>query len=123
MRRIITLALAGAVSLGGVAAADEHRDHRGHVERHENHGTYRGHDYHAYNHYSGPRYEHRGSYYYYGYHPYYGHRYFNHYRRPALIVENYAPRPGFIWISGQWYWDGREWLWQPGYYAPTGYAY
>src|SRR5262245_50219377 len=112
MRRLITLALAGAVSLGGVAAADEHRDHRGHVERHEHHGYYRGG--HAYNN----RY-----YYNYGYRPYYGHRYFNYYNRPALIVESYAPRPGYIWVNGWWYWAGVEWLWQPGHYEIGGYVY
>src|SRR5262245_61241200 len=124
MRRIITtLALLGAVSLSGVAAADDH--HRGHVG-HDRHGYYQrgGHAYFGYNRgYYAPRYGYRSGYYNYGYRPYYGHRYFNYYHRPALIVESYWPRPGFVWVNGWWYWGGVEWVWQPGYYRAIGYAY
>lgn len=45
-------------------------------------------------------------------------RYFDHYRRPALVVENYGPRDGYYWVVGQWTWNGYEWLWQPGHYEP-----
>jgi len=24
------------------------------------------------------------------------------------------PRPGAVWIDGEWVWDGRRWGWQPG---------
>ena len=24
------------------------------------------------------------------------------------------PRPGAVWIDGEWIWDGRRWGWQPG---------
>jgi hypothetical protein len=44
--------------------------------------------------------------------------YYNHYRRPALIVENYGAMPGYYWVPGQWSWSGYEWLWQPGHYQP-----
>lgn len=44
--------------------------------------------------------------------------YYNYYRRPTLIVENYAPMNGYYWVAGQWSWDGYEWTWQPGHYQP-----
>lgn len=44
--------------------------------------------------------------------------YYNYYRRPALIVENYGAMPGYYWVAGQWSWNGYEWLWQPGHYEP-----
>jgi hypothetical protein len=44
--------------------------------------------------------------------------YYNYYRRPALIVENYGAMPGYYWVAGQWTWNGYEWLWQPGHYEP-----
>ena len=50
--------------------------------------------------------------------PFIGHRYFDYYRRPSLIIENYGPRDGYYWVPGQWTWDGYEWLWQPGHYEP-----
>ncbi len=43
-------------------------------------------------------------------------RYRNYYQRPAVIVENYDPVPGYIWIQGRWNWDGYEWQWIPGHY-------
>lgn len=45
-------------------------------------------------------------------------RYYNYYRRPALIVENYAAQPGYFWVAGRWTWSGAEWIWQPGHYEP-----
>ena len=56
-------------------------------------------------------------------------RYYNYYRRPALIVENYNTMPGYYWVAGTWTWDGAEWVWQPGHYQPDpsyvdqGYGY
>jgi hypothetical protein len=47
----------------------------------------------------------REHYYHYGY-------------RPSLIVENYGPREGYIFVRGDWAWNGAEWLWQPGHYEP-----
>jgi hypothetical protein len=44
--------------------------------------------------------------------------YYDHYRRPGLIVESYGAMPGYYWVAGHWYWNGYEWLWQPGHYQP-----
>ena len=62
-------------------------------------------------------------------------RYRDYYRRPAIIVENYDPVPGYIWVAGQWSWNGYEWNWINGhyevdanyvdddyYYSPTSYV-
>jgi len=46
------------------------------------------------------------------------HRYYNVRVRPRVIVENYDPVPGYIWIAGQWQWNGREWMWSSGHSAP-----
>jgi hypothetical protein len=115
MRRIIPFVLAAITGLGGVAAADEHHHDRDNRERHEQH---------AYNHgyynrgYVGGRYN-------YGYRysrPYYGGRhYYDYHHRPALIFENVVTRPGFVWIRGQWTWNGYEWIWQPGHYVASAY--
>lgn len=45
-------------------------------------------------------------------------RYFNYYRRPAIVVENYSAMPGYYWVPGAWSWSGYEWIWQPGHYEP-----
>lgn len=45
-------------------------------------------------------------------------RYYNYYRRPTLIVENYNAQPGYFWVAGAWSWSGAEWIWQPGHYQP-----
>ncbi|HEY4243410.1 MAG TPA: hypothetical protein VGM88_26540 [Kofleriaceae bacterium] len=77
---------------------------------------------------------------YYGGHGYYGggyarrpiyvgrpiihERYFDYYHRPGLIVENYGPRDGYLWVAGDWSWNGAEWIWMPGHYEPDGaYSY
>jgi hypothetical protein len=44
--------------------------------------------------------------------------YYNYYRRPQVIVENYGAMPGYFWTAGQWSWDGYEWVWQAGHYEP-----
>ena len=46
--------------------------------------------------------------------------YYSYYRRPALIVENYDPVPGYVWMHGNWQWNGVEWIWAPGYWAVGG---
>ena len=43
-------------------------------------------------------------------------RYRDYYRRPALVVENYDPVPGYIWVQGNWNWNGYEWIWVSGRY-------
>ena len=45
-------------------------------------------------------------------------RYCNYYRRPAILVENYAAMDGYYWVPGQWTWDGYQWQWYPGHYEP-----
>ena len=44
--------------------------------------------------------------------------YYNYYRRPTLVVENYAAMDGYVWVRGQWTWNGYEWIWAPGHYQP-----
>ncbi len=43
-------------------------------------------------------------------------RYRNYYQRPSLIVENTQPVSGYLWVQGNWQWDGYEWQWMPGHY-------
>jgi hypothetical protein len=45
-------------------------------------------------------------------------RYYNARVRPQLIVENYSPEPGYIWVRGQWRWSGYEWRWGDGHFVP-----
>lgn len=42
--------------------------------------------------------------------------YYNRWARPGLIVENYAPMDGYVWVHGDWQWNGYEWIWYPGHY-------
>jgi hypothetical protein len=65
---------------------------------------------------SGDRYYFRGGYYRPYRRPVIQYSYRNYYQRPALIVENYDPVPGYIWIRGEWRWDGYQWQWIPGHY-------
>ena len=44
--------------------------------------------------------------------------YYNYYRRPTLIVENYGPMDGYVWARGHWDWNGYEWIWIGGHYQP-----
>jgi hypothetical protein len=44
--------------------------------------------------------------------------YYNRWHRPAVIVEHYGPRPGYLWVGGGWTWYGGEWIWTAGYYQP-----
>lgn len=44
--------------------------------------------------------------------------YYNYGYRPSLIVEDYGPRDGYIFVRGSWQWNGYEWIWQPGHYEP-----
>lgn len=147
MRRIFIFALLAVVMAGGVAAADSYRyrnygarDHRGgvHVQR-----TYPGQHYRN-NH--SPRYVSRSYVRPYVTRPYVRvvrrpiyvqapvipYRYYNYYQRPALIAETPRPIAGYLWVAGQWQWNGYEWIWRAGHYmpdpayqgydnAPTGY--
>lgn len=61
--------------------------------------------------------------------PVFRHRYYDYRYRPQIVVENYDPVPGYIWIQGSWSWNGYEWVWSAGYYSPdpnyydNGYGY
>jgi hypothetical protein len=46
--------------------------------------------------------------------------YYSYYRRPALIIESFDPVPGYVWMRGDWRWNGAEWLWVPGYWVVAG---
>lgn len=50
--------------------------------------------------------------------PVINYRYYDYRVRPQIVVENYDPVPGYIWVQGQWHWSGYEWIWQSGHYAP-----
>jgi hypothetical protein len=45
-------------------------------------------------------------------------RYYDYNRRPAVLVENYSPLAGYIWVAGSWSWTGYEWTWTAGHYEP-----
>jgi hypothetical protein len=45
------------------------------------------------------------------------HRYYDYRYRPQIIIENYDPVPGYIWVQGNWNWNGYEWVWTSGYWA------
>jgi hypothetical protein len=45
-------------------------------------------------------------------------RYYNVRVRPQLVVERYEAVPGYIWVRGQWSWNGAEWRWGGGHFAP-----
>lgn len=38
--------------------------------------------------------------------------------RPQIVVENYPAQYGYIWVSGNWSWNGYEWVWASGHYEP-----
>ncbi len=45
--------------------------------------------------------------------------YYSYRHRPSVVVENYGPRSGYVWVRGHWAWNGGEWIWAPGYYNPA----
>ncbi|MDQ3365514.1 MAG: hypothetical protein M3680_08805 [Myxococcota bacterium] len=45
-------------------------------------------------------------------------RYYDYRYRPQLIIENYDPVPGYVWVQGAWNWNGYEWTWVAGHYHP-----
>lgn len=145
MRRIILTALALAL-FGGVASADRYRGHRD--TSHRSGGTVVRDSRHSYrapvrvdrgyrnDRYRNDRYRHRvrvdrrpvyvnngrfsfGNGYTRVYRrPVIRHRYYDYRVRPQIIIENYDPVPGYIWVQGYWSWNGYEWLWIDGHYAP-----
>lgn len=140
MRRIILTAIA-LVLCGGVASADRWRGHRdtshrsgGTVVRDHRHrepvrverrgNFYRDRDYRRHRVERRPVYVNNGRYVFHGgvsraYHrPVIRHRYYDYRYRPQIIVENYDPVPGYLWVQGSWNWNGYEWVWTSGYWMP-----
>jgi hypothetical protein len=35
---------------------------------------------------------------------------------PAVRVERWEPRSGFLWVRGRWTWVNGQWAWTPGHY-------
>lgn len=126
MRRIILFTLIALVASSGAALADRHRgDHR---DDHRSRVTFRNPHERTY-----PQRERRVIYRqpvratngYYQFHsgaryryvrPVIHRRYFDYRVRPQIVVENYQPVTGYVWVPGQWQWNGYEWTWTSGYY-------
>ena len=132
MRRILPLTLLALLLFGSVATADrdrrdrrhdrrddrrgpvvrDHRDHRP-VVRRERRAVVRN-----------RVYVNNGRYVFHNgisrtyVRPVIRHRYYDVRVRPTIIVENYDPAPGYIWVAGYWQWNGYEWIWMSGHYAP-----
>jgi hypothetical protein len=139
MRRIILTALALTL-FAGVASADRGRGRwRDHSDR--SGGTsvryHRGHDNHRHvrvdrhRHDRGhrhvrvdrrPVYVNNGRFVFHGgvtrtySRPVIRHRYYDYRYRPSIIVENYDPVPGYLWVAGSWNWNGYEWIWTSGHW-------
>jgi len=149
MKRIIISALAALTLSGGVALADRHRggnDHRGN-DRHDTRGDRgsRGNDRGRVvvnsnnrgrvdrSRWSGgvrvtrSRPTFRNNTFYFGggrshvyRRPVIQYHYRNYYQRPSIIIENYDPVPGYVWVAGTWNWNGYEWMWVNGHYEVDG---
>jgi hypothetical protein len=140
MRRIIVFTLLALTLGSGAALADNHRrgDHRG-DHRGDYRGGHRG-DYrggvtirnpreNVWHHrdqrvaYRRPVHVNNGYYQFHnGYRHRYSrpiirHRYYDVRVRPQIVVENYQPVTGYIWVPGNWQWNGYEWTWTSGYYS------
>lgn len=140
MRRTLLLALAALTLIGGSALADRHHGGRGRgparsgwSQRQTNHmrtnnvrvTRYRNYDRSRYRvmrvNRSRPTFRNGRFYFAGGFYRTYSRpvinvRYTNYYVRPRPIAESYAAVPGYIWIAGQWQWNGVEWSWVPGHY-------
>lgn len=101
---------------GGVVVRD-HRDHgpppRGPAVRDHRHGGARG----GHVRVSNGRYVFPGGVVRVYRRPVIREHYYNARVRPRIIVEQYDPVPGYVWMAGSWSWGGGEWVWQPGYWA------
>jgi len=138
MRRIIVFTLLALTLTGGAAFADHYR--RGGSYRGDYRADYRG-DYRAgggvtirnpndrvwtdrsrQRVYRRPIYVNNGYYEFrngsrYRYaRPVIHRRYYDYRVRPQVIVENYETVPGYIWVQGNWQWNGYEWIWASGHY-------
>ena len=144
MRRIILFTLIALVAGSGAALADRYRgDHRGDYRGDAHRGDYRGrttttirnpHDrvwtqrerrvVHRQPVYASNGYYqfHNGYRYRYA-RPVIQRRYFDYRVRPQIVVESYQPVTGYVWVPGQWQWNGYEWLWTSGHYqVDAGYS-
>lgn len=139
MRRLILTAVALTL-FGGVASADRWRGHDNRRDNRRERVVVRDHRWSERDH---VRYEPRREYVqrrpvyinrdrfqfdngrYYTYHrPVIRQRYYDVRFRPQIIVENYDPVAGYIWIQGNWQWNGYEWIWMPGHYeTDPNYGY
>lgn len=142
MRRLLPLTLLALTLFGGVAVADRDRDHRRDRREHREHREHRDsrpvvRDHRHHSDYRAPvRHNRRvvrgGSHVYVnngryvfrnGYHrpyvrPVIHRRYYDYRLRPSIVVEHYDPVPGYIWVQGRWDWNGVEWIWSSGHFAP-----
>ena len=147
MRRILPISLLALVLTGGVASADRWRDREWRTDRRgqvwHNHGNAHGgvvvrdHRRPVYRErYYGDRYRDRARYvrrpvyvnngrfvFRDGFsrryvRPVIRQRYFDYRYRPQIIVEHHDPVPGYIWVQGHWNWNGYEWIWVSGHFAP-----
>jgi len=135
MRRIIVFTLLALTLGSGAALADRYRgDHRGNAGiRNPNDPVWHQRD-RRYDRRYEPRSDRRVVYRrpvyvnngYYEFHNGYRYRhsrpvirtrYYDYRVRPQIIVENYQPVTGYVWVPGQWQWNGYEWTWTSGYYA------
>ena len=137
MRRLLPLTLLALTLLGGVALADrdrgryDRRDDRRDYRRDDRRGpVVRDHrDYRPARHdrrvvtrnrvyVNNGRYVFNGGYTRTYVRPVIRQRYYNVRMRPTILVENYEPVPGYIWLAGNWQWNGYEWVWTSGHYEP-----
>jgi len=131
MRRILPLTLLALTLLGGIATADRYRDRGG--RRYERGGGVVVRDHRSARPVvvrerrvitRSPVYVSNGRYVFHGgvsrayVRPVIRTRYYDYRIRPQIIVENYDPVPGYVWVRGHWQWNGYEWIWASGYYAP-----
>jgi hypothetical protein len=42
---------------------------------------------------------------------------------PTQVVEDPAPRAGYVWIRGYWGWNGNRYVWVQGRWAPARPGY
>lgn len=44
---------------------------------------------------------------------------------PAPRHEVMPPTPGpqYVWVPGNWQWNGRNWVWQPGHWQRVSHGY
>ena len=113
MHRKIIFALLALSLAGGVAAADPRRGERSHRAR--DHHAQRSDAHHRRDDHHTPRGQHAPRH-HDAHRRVVRHRHYDYHHRPANIAETYAPVAGYAWISGQWTWNGYEWIWQSGYY-------